>query len=128
MKSAVNEIKVGKQDFRFYLGQCNIKLRTNDEVVLSSVEVFKEKIVYIADNLVNCGFAQIDKRECWDREKNKIKWIKETIKVLDKDTGRIKNVTFYKLKLLKNPELFKYTKKDNESLIGEIIEEEGEDD
>lgn len=121
MESAVNEIRAGKQDFRFYLGQCVLKFAHHDELILSCTEYFKEKVANIEGAFRRNGYAKIDKKfVSIDKEGfEHVEWDdKTTQEIIDEDTGRKKRVKVYKIILLKNPDFFQYTQKpDKESII-----------
>lgn len=103
----LNEIKIGKQDFRFYVGQCAIKFRTNDQIVLVGGEGFKEKILYVFDAMSGLG-VEVEK-DYKNKGTKKIELAAESRDVEDEKTGRVMSKKFYRLGLTKIPELFMFT-------------------
>lgn len=105
-----DEIKIGKQDFRFYIGQCNIKFRIFDQIDLLASENFKQNMVHVWEGMSGFGVKVRKEFKIKDAEGNEvIKLMPEIHKIKDEKTGRIQNKTLYRLGLTKPPELFMYT-------------------
>lgn len=106
-----NQIKIADRDVRIYLGEIMIALQVNDEVELTAVDSYCEKMQNIAE-MFSAVAVKIDPR--YMRNGRKI-IIKETLEgVKNMKTGRIGNIVINKLGLLKDPELFRFTKTENE--------------
>lgn len=114
MQSKNNEVRIGKQDFRFYSGQCNVKFRSNDQVELLAMDSFKEKLIYVYESLMGVGIT-LDKGYKDSNGKPNPK--PEVYPIEDEKTGRSINKIFYRLGLTKTPEIFMFTKPDEKMII-----------
>lgn len=116
-----NQIKIADRDIRIYLGEIMIALQVNDEVELTAVDSYCEKMIAIAD-MFSAVAVHIDPRYMKNGRKIIIKETLEGVKNMR--TGRIGNIIINKLGLLKDPELFRFTSPDKDlSNIKNLIKE-----
>lgn len=114
-----NEVKIAGRDIRIYNGEILEALQKHDETMLSATEAFRDTMIYIAHMWEAVG-VEIDKKFKNDRN-GKIRIIGEELKgYRNKRTGKVGNLMVYKLGLIKNPELFRFTFPDKKLDIAEL--------
>jgi len=116
-----NQIKIADRDMRIYHGEILQALQTRDEIELSAVESYLDKMILIANMWEAVGVV-IHKKHKKDNGKTQIhKEILESVK--NKRTGRIENLTINKLTLIKTEDLFRFTFPDKTNELAKIKRE-----
>lgn len=116
-----NEIIIAKKEIRTYLGQCLIDFQRFDELVLSAVDSFVEKMIYIANILKAVGIETDPK---YKNAMGKIKLRTEQIELVNENTGRRETRFVHKLGIKKIPDLYMYTDPDSALEVPPMPEEE----
>jgi hypothetical protein len=115
-----NSVKIADKDIRIYNGEILEALQKYDEVQLSSVDSYFEKMLIITYMWQAVG-VRIDPRNMKD---GKVRIITEVLEgYRNRNTGRIQNIRINKLSLLKDPNLYRFTEPDREIDINKIKEE-----
>ena len=109
-----NEIIIADKDIRLYLGICAINFQRFNQLVLSAGESFVEKQRTMSSILAAVG---IEIEEKYLSSNNKIKFITEETEIINDKSGKREKRFFHKLGITKIPDLFQYTKEDEDAIV-----------
>jgi len=101
-----NQIKIADRDIRIYNGEILQALVKHDEVELSAVDSYVDKMLIIV-NMWEAVAVKIHDRHKKNGRTLIHKEVLEGYK--NKRTGRIENITINKICLIKDPEMFRFT-------------------
>lgn len=117
-----NEIKIGDRDIRIYLGQCDFQYQRYDQIILIATDKWFDKMKYICEIKLRTG--SVLPRE-YKGENGQPIFKTVYVDMLDKNTGRIRQVKVSKIELSKHHDFFMFTDADKEPLILDKEDREG---
>ncbi|MEK6878152.1 MAG: hypothetical protein AABY22_01015 [Nanoarchaeota archaeon] len=101
-----SQIKIANREMSVYHGAIIAALQTKDEIELSAVEIYLDKMLLIANMWEAVGVVIHKQHKKFNGKLNIFKEIKN---VKNMRTGRMENISINKLTLIKIEDLFRFT-------------------